>query len=341
MVTNISVMSGVLQAYAWGRVDGLAQWAPDAALGPQAELWFGAHPNGTSVIVTGDEIAAHAAPVLVKILAAGSPLSLQVHPNEQAITELLETPETAQLLADRGVKSEVLIALEEFHVLAGLRPKNEAADLLALGLSAPEHISVVDALRAGDYIAAIREVLITGLKVDADAMLAALPQSERVVMQRVVAKYPDDIGLAVAFMMQPRSLQAGEAMFVRAGCLHAYVDGLGVEVMTSSDNVLRLGLTPKHIAIEASLASLEPTLQPIVVADCLNEASIAGIPFSVQRVQSGEVRIAKAGAIALCVSGSATSAAAGVALHAGLAAFVHEGELTLAIEGETFIARPL
>jgi len=338
---TVSVVAGTMQAYAWGRFNALAAWAPSAAEGPHAELWFGAHPNGPSPVLAGPAVGAEQAPLLVKLLAAAAPLSIQVHPGAEAITSLLASPETADLLSDEGVKSEVLIAVESFAVLAGLRAAEDAARILAAGLGV-EHPAVA-ALNAGDRIEAIRKVFASAAAgagdVDAGAMLAVLPETERDVMRRVVEVYAGDTGLPVAFMLQPRVLQPGQAMFVEAGCLHAYVDGFGVEVMTASDNVLRLGLTPKRVAVEPALSIVGADLQPTVVDECATPVQVPRIPFSVQRVCDAEVTVDVPGSLLLCVEGTA-EADCGATVAMGQAALLHEGRCVWQVRGTGYVARP-
>lgn len=344
---SVSVLAGAIQQYAWGRVDALAAWVADAPVGAHAELWFGAHPNGPSPIVAGPQVATEQAPLLVKLLAAASPLSIQVHPDADGVSLLSARPDTAVLLADAGVKSEVLIALEDFDVLAGLRPTSQAFDILCAGLGQHPACAL---LATGDVIGAIRAILTGGANgpgqaqdavVDTDAMLAMLPTDERAVMTKVVAQFLGDIGLPVAFMLQPRTLAPGQAMFVPAGSLHAYVDGFGLEVMSSSDNVLRLGLTPKEIAVEAALSITRANLQPVVVNDCAEQTTVDGIPFSVQRVTDGDVEISEPGSVALCVAGGMRVEGLELTLQPGQASLLHAGSVTARSFGDCYIARPI
>ena len=343
----LSVLAGTIQQYAWGRLDAFAAWAPHAPAGVHAELWFGAHPNGPSPVISGPVADPSQTPLLVKLLAAASPLSIQVHPDAEGVRFLSDSSQTADLLADGEVKSEVLIALEDFDVLAGLRPAGEAALILRAGLGEHQACELLD---AGDLLGALRAILEPAeggprgdgaLRVDADAMLAQLDEEQRTVMAKVVQHYRDDPSLPVAFMLRPRTLRPGQAMFVPAGALHAYVDGLGVEVMTSSDNVLRLGLTPKQIAVDAALAITNPALQPIVFDDCAQERAVEGIPFSVQQVTQGSIDVAEPGAIALCVTGTVQVEGLDIEVRSGQATLLHEGSLTATATGACYLARPL
>jgi mannose-6-phosphate isomerase len=105
---------------------------------------------------------------------------------------------------------------------------------------------------------------------------------EQSALEAVTARYPSDVGVAVAAMLQPVMLQPGDAAYVPAGVPHAYLSGLGVEVMNSSDNVLRLGLTSKTVAVQRALACLDDD-QSVVVERGPEDGvyDISGAPFTV------------------------------------------------------------
>ena len=107
------VLEGALQGYAWGRTDGLRTWTGAATGGPEAELWFGTHPAAPSRTLQSipDGAPAGSAPLLVKILAAGRPLSIQVHPSRAAI-DAIRGIGRGDLLVDEGEKAELLVAVE-------------------------------------------------------------------------------------------------------------------------------------------------------------------------------------------------------------------------------------
>jgi mannose-6-phosphate isomerase len=289
-------------------------------------------------VVTGPELTADDSPLLVKLLAAAQPLSIQVHPDSAGIRTLATDADTAQLLADSGVKSEVLIALEPFEVLAGLRPAQESLRILSAGFRA-DHPALAN-LAVGDFRQAISSVLSAGEQFDCVAALDELDAESQCVMEKVVAKYADDAGVAVAFMMRPHLVQSGDAMFVPAGCLHAYVDGFGVEVMTSSDNVLRLGLTPKPIAVEAALSVVRPLLQPEMRTGSDGaEISVTGFPFTVQQVIGGETSVTHIGSVVLSIDGDA-HADCGAHISSGQAAVLNDGACNWRVNGTVFVARP-
>lgn len=335
------VLRGALQGYPWGRINGLSAWTGRPSGGPEAELWFGNHPAAPSPVVGAvpdrGRALATAAPLLVKILAARQALSLQIHPAAAAIRTILDRGD-GHLLADSAEKSELLIAVERFGALVGLRPLDRSADIArALGLSI-----TAERLAAGDIRGAIRAAL--GGEARYDDGLATLPPDEAAIMRKVLAAHGGDRGLPVAFLMQPRILEPGDAAAVPVGVPHAYVEGLGVEVMTSSDNVLRLGMTGKAVSVESSLIALDPKARPEVLrGDAVDgRYDSAVLPFSVCRMAGDAVSV-PAGGIALCLDGelTATSPRGRLAARRGEAIYVESGEpWTASCAGSAYLALP-
>lgn len=211
-------------------------------------------------------------PFLLKILAAEQPLSLQVHPDlararagfadEEARGVPLEAPH--RNYKDANHKPELLCALTEFDGVCGFRPPAESADLLA-GLDVDSLKPYTDILRAGPEQAALREVLTAVLTADrgamAESVTAAAAAAARLADEDgphraayaayagLADQYPGDPGVIAAMLLNYVRLEPGEALFLDAGVPHAYFGGLGVEIMAGSDNVLRSGLTSKHIDV--------------------------------------------------------------------------------------------
>lgn len=320
---RLDVVRGHLQAYDWGPVDGLAAWTP-ATGGPQAELWFGSHPNGPSRLRDTGATAATPMPILTKVLAAARPLSIQIHPPAELASSLYEAqradPGLPRLLSDPHPKSEILIALEPFVMLIGLRPHEVAATVLAR-LGEPV-AGPAAALAAGDVRTAIRGLLgVPGDQVGpllerlpASVAAAGLPEPAVRVIEEVARDYPQDRGVLVAALLNDRTLRPGQAVYVEPGTVHAYVRGTGVEVMTDSDNVLRLGLTGKTVAVDEALAALSVTGQP----DVLDPPETAGVrtyapvgaPFDVRLLHgAGFPLAAGTAATVVCLRGSASAGA--------------------------------
>lgn len=281
-------LTNPIRPYAWGSTTAIpALLGVEPSGEPQAEMWMGAHPGAPSRLDRGagevplsDVIAADpegelgaaavakfgpGLPFLFKILAAGAPLSLQVHPDLARAKEGFEDEERRGVPIDAGHrnykdpnhKPELICALTHFDGLCGFRPPLEAADLLE-GLGVDSLKPYVDLLRAHPVDAALREVLTAVLTADraemARTVADAAAAAERLggpyaPYAGLVHHFPGDPGVIAAMLLNHVRLQPGEAMFLGAGVPHAYLDGLGVEIMANSDNVLRCGLTPKHVDV--------------------------------------------------------------------------------------------
>ncbi|WP_327132317.1 mannose-6-phosphate isomerase, class I [Streptomyces sp. NBC_01343] len=281
-------LTNTIRPYAWGSttaIPGLLGVEPTGE--PQAEMWMGAHPGapsrldrGAGVTTLADVIAADPErelgaaavtkfgprlPFLLKLLAAGAPLSLQVHPDlEQAEAgyadeEYRGIPADAahRNYKDPNHKPEMICALTPFDGLCGFRPPLEAAGLLE-GLGVDSLKPYADLLRAHPEEAALREMLTAVLTADRAEMARTVAEAGAAIERLggpyapyapLVHHFPGDPGVIAAMLLNHVRLQPGEAMFLGAGVPHAYLDGLGVELLANSDNVLRAGLTPKHVDV--------------------------------------------------------------------------------------------
>ena len=239
--------------------------------------------------MTLDAIPDYADIPMVKILAASTPLSVQVHPDRAHAragwAQQQSLPQAAWLYADDAEKSEMLVAVTAFDVHAGWRDAHQAADVLERA-GAPADI--VAATRAGRHAEAIRLLLALGSatcgamerQLVAAATAAGWSSDAVSALARVAATHPDDPGVLVSVLLDHRLLSPGEAIAVPAGVFHSYVVGLAVEVMTSSDNVLRLGLTGKPVAIEAALAAERADRAPVPLGGYPGEImQPPGMPF--------------------------------------------------------------
>jgi mannose-6-phosphate isomerase len=276
---------------------------------PYAELWMGAHPDAPSVLSDGTpldkaiEQRAEALlgrevrdrfgdrlPFLMKVLAAEQPLSLQAHPtNEQAqagfaAEEAAGVPrdDTTRTFKDPFHKPELLLALTPFEALCGFRPVEESLHCLAK-LQVPELKPTIAALARGGLRAAIPQLialspenrsLLVSAVAEAAARFVVAHDPEFINTYRWAASlaetYPGDPGVVISLMCNHLKLAPGEAVFLPAGNLHAYLSGAGVEVMASSDNVLRGGLTGKHVDLAALIEVLDftdrrvPVIHPVL-----------------------------------------------------------------------------
>ncbi|MFF9365030.1 mannose-6-phosphate isomerase, class I [Streptomyces griseoluteus] len=277
-------LDNTVRPYAWGSTTAIPRLLGTEPTGePQAEMWMGAHPGapsrtsrGTLVeVIDADperELGAEAVakfgprlPFLLKILAAGAPLSLQVHPDLTQAREGYAEEERRGVpvdapdrnYKDANHKPELICALTEFDGLCGFRAPAEAAGLLD-GLGVDSLKPYVDLLRAQPEDAALREVLTAILTANPEDMADTVTEATAACTRLggpytpyadMARDYPGDPGVIAAMLLNHVRLQPGEALFLGAGIPHAYLDGLGVEIMANSDNVLRCGLTPKHIDV--------------------------------------------------------------------------------------------
>jgi mannose-6-phosphate isomerase len=275
------------------------QGRPVPAPGPEAELWMGAHPSAPSGVgwTTLDEVIAAAPeralgpgcaarfggrlPFLLKVLSAEKALSIQVHPS-RAQAEAGYAAENARGLAaddparnyvDDWPKPELLYALTPFEVAAGLRTPADASALLrALRVDELEPLAaaLADAVGEDALGAALAAVLewpeparLVSAVVAACQRLAASdsPFAEACAAAvRVAADHPRDVGVVALLLMRHEVLQPGQAVFMPAGGLHAYLRGTGIELLANSDNVVRSGLTGKHIDVPELLRLLDPAV---------------------------------------------------------------------------------
>ncbi|QFQ97881.1 mannose-6-phosphate isomerase, class I [Streptomyces phaeolivaceus] len=277
-------LDNTVRPYAWGSTTAIPQLLGVAPTGePQAEMWMGAHPGAPSRTGRGPltEVIDEAPerelgiptvekfgprlPFLLKLLAAGAPLSLQVHPDLEQAREGYEDEERRGIPIDAGHrnykdanhKPELICALTEFDGLCGFRDPLRAADLLA-GLDVDSLKPYVDLLHAHPEEAALREVLTAVLAADPAEIAHTVTEAAAACARLggdyapyadIAHHYPGDPGVIAAMLLNHVRLQPGEALFLGAGIPHAYLNGLGVEIMANSDNVLRCGLTPKHVDV--------------------------------------------------------------------------------------------
>jgi mannose-6-phosphate isomerase len=277
-------LDNTIRPYAWGSATAIpALLGVEPSGEPQAEMWMGAHPGAPSRTARGTLVEVVDAdpkrelgpaavakfgprlPFLLKILAAGAPLSLQVHPDLAQAKEGYEDEERRGIpvdaphrnYKDANHKPELICALTEFDGLCGFRDPLQAADLLA-GLGVDSLKPYVDLLQAHPEDAALREVLTAILTADPEEMHRTVTAAASACTRLggayapyadIAHHYPGDSGVIAAMLLNHVRLLPGEALFLGAGIPHAYLNGLGVEIMANSDNVLRCGLTPKHVDV--------------------------------------------------------------------------------------------
>lgn len=358
---------------------------------PWAEQWFGAHPLGDSPTPGGSTLSEHLAqdpdrlgkvslmtfgrrlPFLVKVLSAASPLSLQAHPTRQQAREgharesLLGIPLNApeRSFKDDWPKPETIVALTSFEALVGFRDPLVTAQLFeALGVG-DALASVIGPLRDRTGSPALQEVFLDVLSLDdrrhlVDEVLGAAVNhldapGELGVFARTAVEidefFPSDPGILAALLLNRFSLEPGQALALSPGVMHSYLRGTCIEVMANSDNVLRGGLTGKHIDVDALLHVVDFTPGP---SDVLLPSGSDGTyiyPTSFEEFElwllqptdgdTLQVPREDSGRICLVASGSfeLTGDSDPIVLTAGHAVFVAAEEIVVARgEGRLFVA---
>jgi mannose-6-phosphate isomerase len=315
-------------------------------------------------------------PFLLKILAAEKALSIQLHPNRAqaeagyAAEEARGVPRGARhrVYVDDWPKPEILCALTPFEVLAGLREAGQAADVLAeLGVAALD--GLVEELRAhphpesvGGALAKLlawpedeRGELVKGVVAAAAGAAEGPGEFESVyrAVGRIAADHPGDIGLVCSLLMNHTVVEPGQALFMDAGGVHAYIRGTGVELMANSDNVIRAGLTPKHIDVPELVRVLDPKVPvPALTARQVEpgiEVFDTPVPeFRLRRLTIDSSSLAVPGdgspRVLLCVRGSATVShgAESIDVRRGGSVFLSAADAPVTVEGtaEIFLASP-
>jgi mannose-6-phosphate isomerase len=427
--------------YAWGSRTAIAELlGHPASGGPEAELWLGAHPGSPSIVTPAtpafagqrlDEVIADAPaeflgagrsrlPFLMKVLAAESPLSLQVHPDPQQAEEGFARENSAGVpidsdtrnYKDDSAKPELILALSAtFEALAGFRHVSESRMLLAELITAASGddrkalSSFAGRLAAGDparanALGSSQETIRDGLADSAEttahhtgsgnpledvvewllrggddveqlvaAVVTAAPRlsgssfaREWATVGVLAEAYPGDPGIVISLLLNRVSLQQGQALALPAGNMHAYLSGLGIEVMSASDNVLRGGLTPKHVDVDELLKIVvfeslpTPVVRPTEPEPGITVWQPEGDDFLLARIALGDEAAVHGYTLAgpattsfalsgpaevLVVTGDLTFAGAtgSVSLKRGDAAFVtpDEGTLTVTGSGVAFV----
>jgi len=297
-------------------------------------------------------------PYLLKLIAVEGPLSLQVHPNIDQAVEGYSEEERANVpkgaphrnYRDRNHKPELVYALTDFEGLSGFRAPRRVIELLR-DLHVPLAAKLADTILATPGPEGIRAAFTQLLEPETrpsqeeieqikEACAARLergspsPRADRILV-RLVEAYPGDPGAVTSLLLNPVTLHPGEAMFVPAGSVHAYLKGVAIEVMANSDNVLRAGLTTKHVDVAELLATVDCVAAPPIRIGPeefrgrthMYYAPVEDFQLSVTELLSGETEpLPSAGPrTLLLLSGEvrlSSAASKDVVLQAGQAAFI-------------------
>lgn len=379
-----------VQNYAWGSKTALTDLYGIANPNnlPMAELWMGAHPKSSSKIedasglarslrdvidadkaaLLGDKVAQRFGelPFLFKVLCADQPLSIQVHPNMQA-SEIGFAKENAAGIpldaAERNYKDpnhkpELVFALTPFLAMNAFREFSEIISLLQPVAGANNAIAHFLENPNAEALSQLFASLLNMQGEEKSHALAVLKaalesqQGEPWETIRLIAQfYPDDSGLFSPLLLNVVKLNPGEAMFLFAETPHAYLQGVALEVMANSDNVLRAGLTPKYIDIPELVANVKFVAKPaaeLLTQPVKNGAEldfpipVEDFAFSLHDLSQTETTIAQeSAAILFCVEGEATlhKGEQHLVLKPGESAFVAANESPVSVSGTGRLAR--
>ena len=379
-----------VQNYAWGSKTALTDLYGIANPNnlPMAELWMGAHPKSSSKIedasgqarslrdvidadkaaLLGDKVAQRFGelPFLFKVLCADQPLSIQVHPNKQA-SEIGFAKENAAGIpldaAERNYKDpnhkpELVFALTPFLAMNAFREFSEIISLLQPVAGANNAIAHFLENPNAEALSQLFASLLNMQGEEKSHALAVLKaalesqQGEPWETIRLIAQfYPDDSGLFSPLLLNVVKLNPGEAMFLFAETPHAYLQGVALEVMANSDNVLRAGLTPKYIDIPELVANVKFVAKPaaeLLTQPVKNGAEldfpipVEDFAFSLHDLSQTETTIAQeSAAILFCVEGEATlhKGEQRLVLKPGESAFVAAPESPVSVSGTGRLAR--
>ncbi len=369
-------IENIPRPYAWGSHTAIADLLGTAPSGgPEAELWLGDHPGSPAHIVEGadePDLAAYLTargqklPFLLKVLAAAEPLSLQAHPTiaqaregfarETAAGIALDDP--ARNYKDELHKPELVYALSDpFIALAGFRPVAAARAELAT-VDEPCVNELIDRLTGDDALADTVAWLLEGGQEIAHLAMALAdeagdshphdPHGTWATVRRLARHYPGDPGIVLSVFMHTVVLRPGEALYLPTGNIHSYQEGLAIEVMAASDNVLRGGLTPTHVDVPELMRVLdvrpvpEPRIQPTVVAPGVHRFEPDVVDFALTVIDSeaahGGVTVdARGRAIVLCLDGRVTLQGS-LVLERGQAAFCDDASVSIRGDGRVVVA---
>ncbi|MBE8595013.1 mannose-6-phosphate isomerase [Xenorhabdus sp. BG5] len=290
-------MTNKIQRYDWGSKTALTDiyGIENADNQPMAELWMGAHPKCSSLVTdpqTGETIALNTLinkepekylgekvakqfqrlPFLFKVLCAAQPLSIQVHPDKTS-AEIGFAKENAQGIPldsaqrnykDDNHKPELVYALTPFKAINAFRPLSEIAQLLDYVSAAHPDIQTFLQQPTEQNLAFLFSQLLNMQGEQKHLAMAVLKSALNChqgepwdTIKKMTSFYPDDNGLFAPLLLNVVELEPGQAMFLYARTPHAYLDGVALEVMANSDNVLRAGLTSKHIDVPELMANLD------------------------------------------------------------------------------------
>ncbi|MDY6971573.1 MAG: mannose-6-phosphate isomerase, class I [Thermodesulfobacteriota bacterium] len=313
-MNRISILENPVMEYVWGSGTAIQSLLgqPESVGKPLAELWMGAHPKAPSKVlvdeglkrldevierdpesILGEDIARRFSsklPFLFKLLAAETPLSLQVHPNLKqaqagfARENRLGIPLIAphRNFRDESHKPELLCALTYFKGLKGFRKINEIMDLMGR-VSSSTLSALLGRLRKEPDSRGLERFFTSVMSMEEPSQRLMVSEAVKLAeryagedeafnwMVKLNQEYPGDIGVLSPGILNLVQLVPGEAIYIPPGEPHAYLHGLGIELMAASDNVLRCALTTKHVHIQELLKIISFEIEPLRIMRPLSD----------------------------------------------------------------------
>jgi len=303
-------LNGIVRHYDWGGTDFIPSLlhTGNEEKKPFAEYWMGTHPQGMSTIRRTDgrvqnlDSLAGPLPYLLKVLDVKDMLSIQVHPSKEA-AEREFTRENAEGIPldaphrnyrDDNHKPELMVALGDFWLLHGFKPPEELADTL---LNVVELRELLQLYNQSGYAGLYRHVMEMPQEEVNSVLEPLLVHIGKIYKDKEPGKYTEDYwaaraarrfrtgndidrGIFSIYLFNLVHLKKGEGIFQPAGVPHAYLEGQNVEIMASSDNVLRGGLTTKHIDVKELMKHVkcEPTWPDILSPEPVHKEKIYVTP---------------------------------------------------------------
>ena len=375
--------------YAWGSLTDIAELRGKAPSGkPEAELWLGTHPGSPTQTVNPEDVAGAATiaeylearaeqplPYLLKVLAAAHPLSIQAHPSPEQAREGFARENAAGIALDAAHrnyrddahKPELIYALSDtFEALCGFRDVDlTISELENLAAANAQACAATSALaefttqlssRGDEAIRWALDWVLTGD--NAAALVAEISLAGKLVKDALLVElaedYPGDPGIVVALLLNRVTLSKGQALYLPAGNMHAYIRGLGIELMAASDNVLRGGLTSKHVDVPELLSVVSDKVVPVPILEPTNVAqgvdlfvpdvpdfALAHVVVTPETPKAEKISLTRH-AIVTCTAGNVTLTGeeSSIELSQGHNAFISAEEQAISCvgNGELFIA---
>ena len=378
-----------VQNYPWGTSTYIPNLLGNDITGkPCAELWMGDHPRGTSTAlidskkiplneviekypdeILGEDLIKYGKhlPFLFKVLSAETPLSIQAHPNKSQAEKGFEEENTRGVplnafnrnYKDNNHKPEIICALTPFTAMCGFcNSKIIESNFLKLNSSIFRD-KLQAAFKEDDNkriklffsaLMALDDEELESLAAQAVSWAVNDESIEAELIERFASLYTNDPGVLAPLFLNVYSLDPGEALYQGPGELHAYVEGTGIELMANSDNVLRGGLTPKHVDVQELLKVLnfgssgKNILKPVKKGEGVFKYQTPSDEFVLEHYlvdenKSVEVENEKSLKILLCISGNAvlSSSSGNISISGGDSIFIPASVSSFSLVGSAEI----